>query len=208
MGAAKGVVRRLPLNGKLVTDYIPVDTVANQVIATAYQVSHLNSGEISVYHATSSTYNPYKWDNLAKHVNPYMHQYPLKSAVWYPHLKFLGSLWLFKLSAIFVHFIPAYILDFVTRIAGGRPILVRLHTNVWKSLNLLERFIFTEWFFDNSNTVKFIKSLSDVDKKQFNFDIGELHWVDYFVYLTRGVRRYLNNEEEKTLPTARKRDSM
>lgn len=205
MGAAKGVVRRLPVAVKLVTDYIPIDIVANQVIATAYQA---RTGDLSIFHATSSTHNPFKWEMLQDKVNPYLHQYPLKSAVWYPHLKFLSSLWLFKLSAIFVHFIPAYILDFVTRIAGGRPILVRLHTNVWNSLKLLEPFIFTEWFFDNSHTKKYIATLSKADNDRFNFDIGELVWVDYFVYLTKGVRLYLNNEKDKGLPAARKKDSV
>lgn len=54
-------------------------------------------------------------------VNGYLHKYPLKSAVWYPHLKFLPTLFLFKLSAIFIHFLPALFLDTVTRLSGGRP---------------------------------------------------------------------------------------
>jgi len=38
MGAAKGVVRRLPVNSDLVYDYIPVDTVINQLIVAGYHV--------------------------------------------------------------------------------------------------------------------------------------------------------------------------
>jgi fatty acyl-CoA reductase len=57
-------------------------------------------------------------------VNGYLHKYPLKSAVWYPTIKFLSSLLLFRISAIFIHFFPAYILDTITRIAGGKPMLV------------------------------------------------------------------------------------
>lgn len=33
MGAMKGVVRRLPLDGALIDDYIPVDIVVNTMIA-------------------------------------------------------------------------------------------------------------------------------------------------------------------------------
>lgn len=121
MGASKGVVRRLPVGTSLVYDYIPVDMVVNQVLVTGYHVAQKRSNELSIFHCTSSTYNPFKWDSVAEKVNELLHMYPLKSAVWYPHLKFLSSLMLFKISAIFIHFIPAYILDFVTRIAGGRP---------------------------------------------------------------------------------------
>lgn len=38
MGAAKGVVRRLPIGAGLVYDYIPVDTVVNQILVTGQHV--------------------------------------------------------------------------------------------------------------------------------------------------------------------------
>lgn len=79
------------------------------------------SAGIKVYHCTSSTCNPFKWVQIADKINEYLHRYPLCSAVWYPHLKFLPSIWLYRLSSIFVHLIPAYILDTVTKVAGGRP---------------------------------------------------------------------------------------
>lgn len=208
MGASKGVVRRLPVAEKLVVDYIPVDMVVNEILVVAHDIAEKRSGKLSILHCTSSTCRPFRWEAVSGKVNAYLHQYPLKSAVWYPHLKLLSSLWLFKLSAIFVHFIPAYILDFVTRLSGGRPILVRLHTNVWHSLKLLERFIFTEWFFDNVNTLKLIRAQSDVDRELFNIDISLIDWEDFFVNLTKGVRRYLSNESPKSYPAARRKDSM
>lgn len=36
LGASKGVVRRLPANPDLVTDYIPIDVVVNNLIAAAW----------------------------------------------------------------------------------------------------------------------------------------------------------------------------
>lgn len=59
-------------------------------------------------------------------VNEYLHSFPLKSAVWYPHLKFVESVRVFKIIAFFVHMIPAFILDSVTKLAGGRPMYVYL----------------------------------------------------------------------------------
>lgn len=39
MGAAKGVIRRLPINEQLVYDYIPVDVVINYMIVTLWHAS-------------------------------------------------------------------------------------------------------------------------------------------------------------------------
>lgn len=83
----------------------------------------------------------------------------------YPHLKFMSSLFLFKISAILFHFIPAYVLDFLMKLGGSRPILVRLHKNVWSSLKLLEKFIFSEWKFHNKNTMAVAKAMSVPDKQ-------------------------------------------
>ncbi|XP_062560807.1 putative fatty acyl-CoA reductase CG8306 [Armigeres subalbatus] len=208
MGASKGVIRRLPVGTELIYDYIPVDTVVNQILVTAYHIQRNSYKELSIYHCTSSTCNPFRWESVKEQVNEYLHKYPLKSAVWYPHLKFLPSLWLYKLSAIIVHFMPAYCLDFITKIFGGRPILVRLHTNVWESLNRLEKFIFSEWKFNNPRTLEVSQQLNATDREIFNIDISDLKWPEYFIWLAQGVRRYLNNELPKTLEAARKKDTL
>ncbi|CAD1470270.1 unnamed protein product [Heterotrigona itama] len=206
MGAGKGVIRRLPVAKELIYDYIPVDLVVNNLITAAYAVNHDSKKELKVYHCTSSTRNPFKWITIEPQINSYLHKYPLQSAVWYPCLKLLPSIFMFKLSAIFIHLIPGYILDIVTKLAGGRPILVRLHTNVNNSLDRLKTFIFTEWKFHNSRTLELHDSLSEVDKKLFNLDIKPLIWQNYFIDLVQGVRQYLHNESPKSLAKARSKD--
>ncbi|XP_014371659.2 putative fatty acyl-CoA reductase CG8306 [Papilio machaon] len=205
MGAAKGVVRRLPLCKNNIADYIPVDVVVNQLLVAGWHAAKEKSG-LTVYHCSSSTQKPFRWIMLDHHVNEMLHKYPLKSAVWYPRLEFVSSLWLFRLSAIFIHFFPALLLDMVLRLTGGRPILFRLHKNVWSSLSRLEKFIFNEWRYHNPNTRDLCRALTSPDYKLFNIDISDIDWVDYFVTLHLGVRRYLNKEKESTLPAARKKD--
>ncbi|XP_001601168.1 putative fatty acyl-CoA reductase CG8306 [Nasonia vitripennis] len=208
MGASKGVVRRLPVAKNLIYDYIPVDVVVNSLLVAAYSIERDRLKTVKVYHLTSSTCMPFKWESVTDKINGYLHSYPLASAVWYPHLKLLPSLLWFKISAFFVHMIPAYILDTVTKVAGGRPILVRLHTNVNKSLGRLEKFIFTEWKFYNKQTQELHDSLSEVDKEKFTLDIRQIDWETYFVDLTKGVRVYLNNEPLKNLNKAKRKDKI
>ncbi|XP_044017830.1 putative fatty acyl-CoA reductase CG8306 isoform X1 [Aphidius gifuensis] len=208
LGASKGVVRRLPVAANIINDYIPVDIVVNALIVAGYVVGRDESAGIKVYHCTSSTCNPFKWTQIENKINSYLHKYPLCGAVWYPHLKLLPSIWLYRISSIFVHLIPAYILDTVTKVAGGRPILVRMHTNINNSLGRLERFIFTEWKFNNPKMLELHESLSAEDKNIFGLDIRSLCWEDYFVELTKGVRVYLSKEPLKTLKKARSKDNM
>lgn len=86
--------------------------------------------------------------------------------------------------------------------------MVRLHKNINKSLNRLEKFIFTEWEFYNLHMLQLHESLSPDDQKLFTLDIRPLVWKDYFVDLTQGVRTYLNKESPKSLPQARSKDKV
>lgn len=83
MGASKGVIRRLPIGSGLIYDYIPVDTVVNQILVTGQYVWRKQSNEISIFHCTSSTTQPFKWEGVQDKINGYLHKYPLKGAVWY-----------------------------------------------------------------------------------------------------------------------------
>jgi len=86
--------------------------------------------------------------------------------------------------------------------------LVRLHQNVNRSLEKLEKFIFQEWKFDNTRLLQLHESLSADDKKLFFLDIKSLVWKDYFINLIQGVRTYLSKESPKSLPKARSKDKM
>lgn len=82
MEAANGVIRRLPMNSSLIYDYIPVDVVVNQVLVTGYAINHKKSNELSIYHCTSSSCQPFKWEGIINQINGYLHKYPVNSAVW------------------------------------------------------------------------------------------------------------------------------
>uniref|UniRef100_A0A1B0ARB9 Fatty acyl-CoA reductase n=1 Tax=Glossina palpalis gambiensis TaxID=67801 RepID=A0A1B0ARB9_9MUSC len=214
MGASKGVLRRLPLDPSIIMDYIPVDVVVNAIITTGYYVNVLKKqngdkpGELQIFHLTSSTYKPFRFEMLINKMNDYLHDYPLVSAVWYPKLKLVKSLTLFRLGAILYHFLPGFFLDLLTRVMGGRPILIRLHKSVWNSLNTLEKFIFTEWHYSNKHTMALAKNISAQDQERFFLDIAELNWDEYFENTIMGVREYLSKESPKTLPAARRKDKI
>ncbi|XP_068621818.1 putative fatty acyl-CoA reductase CG8306 [Battus philenor] len=207
MGAAKGVVRRLPMAKQNIADYIPVDVVVNQLLVAGWHAAKEKSG-LTVYHCSSSTQKPFRWTLLEPLVNQMLHKYPLKGAAWYPHLEFVSSLWLFRISAIFIHFFPAFLLDLMLRLTGGKPILIRLHKNVWSSLNRLEPFIFNEWRFHNPNTRELSKTLNKTDSELFSIDISGIDWIEYFDIMHLGVRRFLNKEKVSTLPAARSKDTV
>uniref|UniRef100_A0A1B6KTI1 Fatty acyl-CoA reductase n=1 Tax=Graphocephala atropunctata TaxID=36148 RepID=A0A1B6KTI1_9HEMI len=208
MCAGMGVVRRMPVAKDLVYDYIPIDLVVNTMIAgavfTVIQQHHLL--KTPIFQCTSSTQNPFRWAMVEHLVPGLLHKYPLVQAIWYPHLELVASIRHYRISACIIHVIPAHIFDFLTRLSGGRPKLVKLHSTINKSLDKLEPFIFKEWKFDNNEVRELHKYLIPEDKAVFGLDMESLEWEPFFEDLAKGVRRYLHKEQDDTLEHARKRD--
>nr|CAH7741178.1 unnamed protein product [Callosobruchus chinensis] len=214
MGASKGVIRRLPVASRLIYDYIPVDIVVNNMLAAGYYAGFFfisgvtKPQNVTIFHATTSTRNPFRWYSVEDRLNDYLHMFPLQSAIWYPYLKLLPSVTWYKISSFFVHILPAILLDMVLRVTGGRPILMKLHRNVNTSLDRLEKFIFTEWKFVARKLWICRDWMVGDDQNTFTVEVATLIWHDYFKDLTRGARIYLSKDPIKTLKSARTKDQM
>jgi len=210
MGASKGVVRRLPANPSLIYDYIPVDVVINTIIVATWYSAQLPEstvdGQTPIFHCTTSTCNPFRWTDISSILTTTLHKYPIRGAIWYPNIKFLPNLFMYWISSAIFHFIPAYIFDSITKLSGRRPILIRLHKNVNRSLGKLAPFIFNEWKFDNARTLRLQEELSVDDKSVFYIDPTSINWTPFFINLTLGVRTYLHEESDRTLKKALKKD--
>lgn len=86
--------------------------------------------------------------------------------------------------------------------------MVRLHRNINASLDRLAKFIFTEWKFPAVNTQKLQKWLNEQDQNDFNVDLTQLKWPEFFTQMVKGARIYLNNEPMKNLAAAKTKDKM
>ncbi|KAI5732282.1 hypothetical protein M8J77_024262 [Diaphorina citri] len=206
MGAANGVVRRLPVDKDLIYDYIPIDVVVNNILVAGWFVHAKRPASTPVYHATSSTCNPFRWRCLISKMFAVLHDYPSAKAVWYPTLKLLPSITLYKISSYLFHFVPAVFFDIMLKVTGQRPKLIRLHRTINKSLNLLEPFIFNEWKFDNTKGMALEKEIPAAERDTFYLNITNLDWEHFYMDLAKGVRRYLLNEDDSTVNAAKRKD--
>lgn len=79
----------------------------------------------------------------------------------------------------------------------------KLQKNLNYVLNTLEYFTTNEWIFKSENVPRLLSSLSEADKKTFNFDISELNWKEYMVNYHIGIRKYLLKDTMESLPAAK-----
>ncbi|KAI4483858.1 hypothetical protein M0802_013256 [Mischocyttarus mexicanus] len=226
MGGATGVLHTLHCKMELNCDIIPADYVINNVIVAAWDVAQkrsisksINSSnrnnkclsvdeEIPIYNAVSSVQNPITWGCLEQLVEHCGMEIPSKKVLWYYSLMFISNYYVNFVVAIFVHWIPAIIVDSLAYLSGKKPILLKIYGNLHKFQKVICFFTTNEWKFTDDNVSKLWKKLSVVDKYNFCFNIADLDWENFFDMYVKGLRVFLLKDPmetvEKSLPYYKK----
>lgn len=79
-----------------------------------------------------------------------------------------------------------------------RKIVNRMHF----AMDLMRYFAFHDWTFRCDNVLTLIDSMTFNDRKLFDFDIRPQDPVSVSRNIWLGIRRYLLNESDKTIPIA------
>ena len=64
-------------------------------------------------------------------------------------------------------------------------------------MKVIEFFVMRQWSFSTNHLLELYnsKSLTDGDRKIFNFDVRQINWDDYLKNYVIGVRRYIFKEK-------------
>nr|CAI5818132.1 unnamed protein product [Callosobruchus analis] len=194
LSSAGGPMRGWVDNWNGPTDLVPVDMVINLMIVSAWRVGTTKPKELQIYncvtgkeniiicynlyHVQCSEYHhnlnlsqrkPITWQQFIDLCFKYMRKHPFSDVCWYPNGSVSGSRTLNTFNWIFLHWIPAHIID----------------SFVW----LTEYFTTQEWQFNDENVRNLVSTLSEVDKEVFCFDVAKIDWDKYIEDYVLGIRR-------------------
>lgn len=186
-----------------VADLVPVDIVINLMICAAWRTATHRTDTITVYNCTTGQQNPITWKQFVDLSFKYSRKHPVNDAVWYPGGRCRKSPFFNKLSVTFQHMLPAHILDFIARIRGSRPIMVRVQDKLNKAAKCLEYFSTQQWNFRDDNVRRLGGELSADDRQTFMFDVKQIDWPSYLEHYILGIRQFILKESPETLPAAR-----
>lgn len=81
----------------------------------------------------------------------------------------------------------------------------RAYQKIHKFANVIGFFATNKWDFSEDNTQKLWSKLSKEDRILFNFDMKNLDWNVFFKNNVSGVRKFLFQDDPKTVPAARRK---
>ncbi|XP_062531401.1 fatty acyl-CoA reductase wat isoform X3 [Bombyx mori] len=198
LGIGLGVTH-VVLIGDITIALAPVDYVNNTVLATAWETDKRfknNEKDSKIYNISNSRCTLEK--NLVGDLlqNPNTQQYATPKAVWYCYGFETGSDVVFWLSTWLLHYIPAYVADFVFNVTSmkrpeGIKSFVKMYEKIYKMSLLYGYFLRNQWNLVDDNTVAMLNQMSKTDRILFNFDISKIDWPRYMLIWCIGLRKFI-----------------
>ncbi|KDR09346.1 hypothetical protein L798_15114, partial [Zootermopsis nevadensis] len=220
---ATGLIRTMHCNEDMLAEVVPVDMVINVTIAAAWDVAtqhRLKSqqylpekqtgnlpgpdDDIPILNYVSSIQNPLTWAQFMK-FNEGTKEYSPMRVLWYYCLTLNKYKIMHNLYAIFLHFLPALIVDTAARLVGKKPILWNIYKKIHKFVDVISYFSTQQWKFTNDNVQTLWKRMSPEDQKLFDFNIANIDWQSVFRDSMQGLRIYVAQETTDTIEDAKKR---
>nr|CAD7591462.1 unnamed protein product [Timema genevievae] len=204
-GSFAGLVRTGVCHAETKLNMIPVDMVANCIIAAAFgATTRDHNATIPIYNYVSGP-NTFTFQENSDVVLERAFEVPSSQAIWCPLSIVFRSVFWYRVFAIFVHVMPAALLDIGFIIKGHPPMLLKIYRKVDKYILSIKYFTRFNWNFDNMKCMSLYQSLSEEDKEIFYFDSNAYDWRDYLRNSLDGIRMYIFKESPDTIPAGKSR---
>nr|KAF6494853.1 fatty acyl-CoA reductase 2 [Rousettus aegyptiacus] len=203
IATGKGLLQLLTVGPMTVVDLIPVDTVANLILAAGWYTAVHRPKTMLIYHSTSGQLNPCYCKKMALQVMATLEKTPFEKAFRRPCTVFTTNTIAKQFWKAVSHRIPAIIYDFYLRLTGRKPRIVKLMNRTLNAFSKLEYFISQHWEWSINNTEMLMSQMSPEDQRVFNFDVRQLNWLQYIENYVLGLKKHLLKEDMAGIPEAK-----
>ncbi|KAJ9600161.1 hypothetical protein L9F63_009571 [Diploptera punctata] len=179
----KGVLRTMIVNEQPI-DIIPVDTTIKISCAAACEKSESGKYEdVSVYNIAAGEATAVPVERLVKHGEDYILEHPI-DFLWIPCCIPTKHKAVFYFYIVFMHLIPASIIDFILRLRGAEPRLLKITRKMYYSIKELSYFSVNSWIFENYKMLLLGKKIASNDEfNLLDFEKFQLiNFLDTSVY--------------------------
>ncbi|XP_069691249.1 fatty acyl-CoA reductase 1-like [Periplaneta americana] len=205
LGGGKGILRVVWGEPKIILDYIPVDVTIKVMCAAVWEkVTSSDPVGLSVYNASTCEMKSVTIEELPNIGLALVAKDPLENIMWKPYTSVTKYKFIYFCRMILVHLIPAMIIDFLLKIRGQKPMLVKIHRRIHAAGMALHYFTSNQFVIKNGKTLLLRASMLPSDKKDFGLDnIENTDTTEFYANAIKGGRVYLMKEPEEPTPHAR-----
>nr|QGV11525.1 FAR5 [Tetrastichus brontispae] len=206
VGGGKGVLRVAYVSSNISADFMPVDVAIKAMIVSTWKrgsVTITQEPDIHVYNCSSADIKSISMAEIGEMGIRLTEKVPLEDIIWRPAATVTSVKTVYYLLTLILHLLPAYIIDFLLKMAGKKPMLVKLQRKVYVANSALEYFLTNEWKFRNEKMFDLVTNLPPIDDDAFGFELATFDIHKYFENCIIGAKKYLLKEDMNRLPEAK-----
>ncbi|XP_071561646.1 uncharacterized protein [Temnothorax nylanderi] len=204
IGGGKGIIRVGCLSKYVHENVIPVDIVVKATLVVSWKLgltSFSADSTLFVLNCINEKRTTFQYDTDILFSLKY--ELPLEGNIWTPNTLFTDNLILFYILTIFLHMLPAILIDLVLKFFGRQPMLVRLQRKLYVANCAMSYFSCNEWKFSNTNKLALMSSIPPDNRDMFSFDYSDCDWREYIKNSIIGAKTFLLHEDMNRLDAAR-----
>lgn len=150
---------------------------------------HTQPNSPPIFHCTSGDVNPITWGAMESLFWPIILKYPSEQVLRYPGGTFKQSKVHDMIVRLFVHFLPALMLDLICLVTGKKRQMLLIYGKLHRAIAALDNFCTTNYNFRTSNLSSLQASLTHpLDRSRLYMDISTLNWFDFWDDYVLGAR--------------------
>ncbi|XP_045529419.1 fatty acyl-CoA reductase 1-like [Pieris brassicae] len=206
MASGKGILRSVYSDPELAADYIPVDMAIKMFIAGAWLRGTKKleaTDDVEVYHCSSSHMFIMTVREIVENGKAILKEIPFDNILWAGVGSVTKSRLNYNLRILFLHLLPALLVDLVLRIIGKKPMLLKIQRRIYTANIALHPYLTQQWKFLNNNLLALRDKIKIEDKKMFYYAMEMVDQLEYFRTGAKAGKIYLLKEKLEDLPKAR-----
>ncbi|KAL6433327.1 hypothetical protein ACFW04_006476 [Cataglyphis niger] len=199
-----GLLRTLHCSSENVADLVPADYVISHFIAASWDLATRNienanpeipeTERVPIYNYVSICQNPITWGRFINLNKTYGMRVVSTYVVWYYFIVLNKYKFVHDVYGIFLHKIPAIIVDILLFLSGRKPIFRKASAKVDKFITVISYFSTQQWRFCNDAVINLWERMNPADREIFDFNIDDLDWESHLKHMIPGICVYLFND--------------
>ncbi|KAF7990401.1 hypothetical protein HCN44_000206 [Aphidius gifuensis] len=207
--ASLGILKTAQGDPNVKANLVPLDYTVNALIACAWDIATQTTrrnDDMLIYNYVSTTDAPVTWKEfIVDYCLELAREYPILQSKWYMTFSITKNRLAYNLSMIFLHLLPALLVDLIFFCTGQKPKLYKMSSKIFKYLDALTPFPMKDWNWKANNVPLMWKRLDQEDQKIFKFSLTGFNWKEYCRNYMMGIKIYLFKEGLNTLEASKER---
>ncbi|XP_018321636.1 putative fatty acyl-CoA reductase CG5065 [Agrilus planipennis] len=207
IASGKGILRSNYSDPEIITDFCPVDVAIKGLVVAAWKKGTTRKLDekldVNFYNCSSHNVTAVTQGEMIAMGKQLNWEVPLSNPLWYPGGGITKCKYWHYINVLFLHLIPALLIDLVLKIMNKKPMLLKVQRRIFSANMALHYFISRQWAFKNDNFINLNKQILPDEKEQFDFGLQNIDvWV-YFKNAILGAKRFLLKESNTNLEQAK-----